>query len=323
MADDQVKRREFLKLTGKATLLAAFMGGGEYLLSKNIYSPYRPPAKNVSARKGVPPQIAVPDLASVRSTAYRQATRTAVGLVGGIGRFVANGDTVAIKPNIGWDRTPAQGANTNPELVQAMVELCFEAGAGKVIVTDMSCNDPRRCFLRSGISDALKNSGAELILPEERHFVKADLKGEILGTWPVLRFFLEADKLINMPVVKTHGMSRVTIGMKNWYGVLGGARNRLHQQIDTSIADLADFFRPTLIIADATRVMVRNGPVGGNLSDVEIRNTVIASTDQVAADSFGCRFLGVNPAELGYVNLAEKRGLGKSTGYSLVEKELT
>jgi uncharacterized protein (DUF362 family) len=247
----------------------------------------------------------------------------AVGLIGGIERFISKGDVVAIKPNIGWDRTPAQGANTNPELVRAVAELCLQAGAKKVIVSDVSCNDPRRCFLRSGISEALKDTGAELILPEDRHFIKADIKGEILGAWPVLRYFIETDKLINMPIVKHHGMSRATIGMKNWFGAVNGARNRLHQKIDTSIADLADFFRPTLIVVDATHVLFRNGPVGGSLSDVEIHNTVIASTDQVAADAYSCRFLRVMPEELGFIVQAEKRGLGKSKGYSLVEKELT
>jgi uncharacterized protein (DUF362 family) len=141
-----------------------------------------------------------------------------------------------------------------------------------------------------------------------------------LGKWPVLKPFLETDKLINMPVVKHHNLTKITAGMKNWYGVLGGPRNRLHQQIDISIADLADFFRPTLIIVDATRVLFRNGPVGGALSDVEKHHTVIAATDQVAADSYSCRFLGLQPGSLKFLQMGESRGLGKIKEYKYKEK---
>jgi uncharacterized protein (DUF362 family) len=323
MADDQIKRREFLKLGGKAAIVAAVFGGGGILLSKNIYSPYSPPAKNLTGKRNLQPNSSFSDLVSVKSSDHKKALIEAIGLSGGMTRFISKGDVVTIKPNIGWDRTPEQGANTNPVLVAAMAMLCLEAGAKKVVVTDVSCNEPRRCFQRSGIIEELKGSGAEVVLPQEQDFVQADLKGEILGVWPVLRPFLECDKLINMPIVKHHGLSRVTIGMKNWFGVLGGARNRLHQKIDISIADLSDYFRPTMIVVDASRVLVRNGPVGGNIADVEIHDTIIVSTDQVAADSFGCKFLGANPSDVGFIKAAHERGLGKIEGYSITQKDLS
>jgi uncharacterized protein (DUF362 family) len=112
----------------------------------------------------------------------------------------------------------------------------------------------------------------------------------------------------------------MTVGMKNWYGVLGGPRNRLHQKIDTSIIDLADFFRPTFIVVDATRVLFRNGPVGGSLSDVATHNTVIAATDQVAADSYSCKFLNLEPGEMKFLRMGESRGLGKLKDYNLIER---
>ena len=137
-----------------------------------------------------------------------------------------------------------------------------------------------------------------------------DLKGQVLKVWPVARFYHEVDKVINMPVVKDHSLSKCTIAMKNWYGVLGGRRNRLHQEINTSIADLAAAIRPTLTITDATRVLVRNGPTGGNLSDVSIENTIIAGLDQVALDSYCLRFLGLKAEEVPFLFMGEKRGLG-------------
>lgn len=322
MGDDEIKRRDFIKLAGKAAFLTAVMGTGGYLLSKNEYNP--PTLKSIAldGDRSVSPDDSYPDIAAVKGKDHRRATIEALGLIGGIGRFIAKGDIVTIKPNIGWDRTPEQGANTNPLLVKTITELCFEAGAKKVIVTDIPCNDARRTFIRSGIAEYARQAGADVILPEDRFLVRADLAGEILGEWSVMRQFLETDKLINMPVVKHHSLSRVTVGMKNWYGILSGPRNRLHQKIDISIADLAGFFRPTFIIVDATRVMVRNGPVGGRLSDVETRDTVIAATDQVAADSYSCGFLDIPPESLPYLSYGESRGLGKISGYKSILKEI-
>jgi len=342
MCEDKLKRREFIKLAGKASLLTAVFGTGGYLISKNVY---RPPGKTAIINdhdKSVSPNPEYPDLVSIKSEDYGEAIAVGVGLIGGIGRFVSRGDIVTIKPNIGWDRTPDQGANTNPDLIEAVAKLCFDAGASKVIITDMPCNDFRRTFLRSGIGALSRKIGVDIVYPEQHRFVNVDLGGEILGKWPVLRPFLETDKLINMPVVKHHGLTKMTAGMKNWYGVLGGPRNRLHQQIDISIADLADFFsgprnrlhqqidisiadladffRPTLIIVDATRVLFRNGPVGGSLSDVETHHTVIAATDQVAADSYSCRFLNLEPGSLRFLQIGESRGLGKVKDYKLIEK---
>ena len=322
MSADDLKRRDFIKLTGKAALLTAVIGGGGYLLSKNEYAPSIMRLISANGNRSLPADGSYPDLGVTKGKDHSRAAIAAIGLLGGMERFISRGDIVTIKPNIGWDRTPAQGANTNPVLVKTVAELCFNAGAKKVIVTDVPCNDARRTFARSGISEPLAKIGADVILPEDRFYVRADLGGEILGVWPILRQFLETDKLINMPVVKHHSLSLATIGMKNWYGVMGGPRNRLHQRIDTSITDLADFFRPSLIVIDATRVMVRNGPVGGRLSDVEIHDTVIASTDQVAADSYSCGFLGLAPSDLRYIMDGESRGLGKSSGYTIIEKEI-
>jgi uncharacterized protein (DUF362 family) len=322
MNNDKIQRREFIRLAGKASLLAAAFGGGGYLLSRNEYAPPMLHSLIQDGDRSILADEAYSDVAAVRSVDHAKATAAAIGLIGGIQRFISVGDIVTIKPNIGWDRTSAQGANTNPILVKSVAVQCLEAGARRVIITDVPCNEARFTFARSGISGAAKEIGADLVMPEQRHFVRADLGGEILGEWPVLRHFLETDKLINMPVVKHHSLCKATIGMKNWYGVLGGPRNRLHQEIDISIADLSVYFKPTLIIVDATRVMVRNGPVGGSLSDVEIRDTVIASTDQVAADSYACRFLNLAPESLRYLDAGAKRGLGKISGYSLVEKDV-
>ena len=188
----------------------------------------------------------------------------------GSSRFVSRQDVVVIKPNIAWDRTPEQAANTNPEVVAEVVRQCWQAGAKRVIVTDVSCNEPRRCFQRSGIQAAARAEGAEVILPDPELFREVDMGGVVLKSWPVFTPFLEADKIINLPIAKHHVLTGATLGMKNWYGILGGERNRLHQQIHQSLVDLANFMLPTLTLMDCYRILLRNGPTGGNLEDVAI-----------------------------------------------------
>ncbi len=305
-----MKRRDFIKQTGKALGLAAVTGGAGLFFHNRESTAYQ----KLVTRKvdfGVANSTDWPGLALARNEDNIAALNAALDAVGGIKRFILPGEKVTIKPNIGWDRTPEQGANTDPVLVSEMVRLCLAAGAAEVIVTDVSCNSAPRCFLRSGIKDAAEKAGAKVFLPRDEDYVKIDLKGEILSIWPVLKYFVETDRLINMPIVKNHSLSRCTIGMKNLYGILGGRRNQLHQQIDQSIVDLAAYCVPTLTVVDATRVMVRGGPTGGSLDDVIVENSVICATDQVAADSRGAEFLGLEGARVRHIALAHQRGLGQ------------
>ena len=258
-----------------------------------------------------------PDLAVVRGKDVEKMVRAAVDRIGGMGRFVSAKDKVLLKPNAAWDRQPEQAANTNPAVVGAIIKLCLEARAAEVWVTDVPVNDPVRCFARSGIEEATKRAGGRVKISSENDFALTDLKGESLKVWPVSAFYHSADKLINIPVVKHHSLSRCTIGMKNLYGSLGGQRNRLHQDINTSIADLAAAIRPTLTVVDATRVLRRNGPTGGNLSDVSAENTVIAGADLVAAESYAVRFLDLKAEDIPFISMAEKRGVGTSDLRSL------
>lgn len=250
-------------------------------------------------------------LIAVASGGPAEAARAAVEALGGMRAFVKPGERVVVKPNIGWDRTPLQAANTNPIVVATLVEMCLAAGAAEVIVTDHSCNEARRCFTRSGIWRAAEDAGAQVVLPAPHRFRAYDLGGVILGRMPVLAAAVQADRFINVPVAKHHGLSGFTGAMKNLYGVLGGRRNRLHQRIDDSIADLADFIRPTLTVMDATRVLVRNGPVGGDVADTEPVGKVAASADQVAVDAWACRLIGLEPSALPYLALSGERGLGQ------------
>jgi uncharacterized protein (DUF362 family) len=253
----------------------------------------------------------LPTMTVVQGGEPRDLVQKALENLGGIGRFISHQDVVVLKPNIAWDRTPEQAANTNPEAVAEMVRQCWQAGAKRVIVTDVSCNEPRRCFQRSGIQAAARAAGAEVILPDPDLFREVDLGGVVLKSWPVFTPFLEADKVINMPIAKHHGLSGVTLGMKNWYGILGGQRNRLHQQIHQSLADLASFMLPTLTVLDCYRILLRNGPTGGNLEDVALKKTMVAGTDPVAIDAYVAKaYWNLDIEHLPYLQMAAARGLG-------------
>lgn len=251
----------------------------------------------------------------------RELVRQALENLGGIRRFIGRHDVVVIKPNIAWDRTPEQAANTNPELVAEVVRHCWNAGAKRVIVTDVSCNEARRCFHRSGIDAAARAEGAEVVLPDPDLFREVDLGGVVLKSWPVFTPFLDADKILNLPIAKHHGLTGTTLGMKNWYGILGGQRNRLHQQIHQSLADLASFMLPTLTIMDCYRVLLRNGPTGGNLEDVALKKTVVAGTDPVALDAYVAKaYWNLDAVHLPYLQMAANRGLGTLDFDKLVVK---
>jgi uncharacterized protein (DUF362 family) len=285
-----VDRRKFLR-TVSVGLAAAPL-----LRSTDLFS---------SPSQETPPQLSIitgPDAAAV--------TRRAVEALGGMGSFVSRGDVVIVKPNIGWDRTPEQAANTNPVVVATLVELALAAGAKKVKVFDNTCNAARRCYTNSGIEEAARGAGADVFFVDERKFKKVNLGGEVLKEWPVYADALEADKIINVPIAKHHTLARITLSMKNFMGLIGGSRNILHQKIDTNVVDLAAYFKPSLTVLDAVRVLTANGPQGGNVADVRLVNTVAASRDQVAIDSFGATLFGMTPDDLPHVRQAHARGLG-------------
>jgi uncharacterized protein (DUF362 family) len=295
--------------------LAGLSGGtaaAGYWLSRRSLQPTEQALAAVGKRDHtIAANPAFPALAVISGDSPRALVQRALQELGGIQRFVSRADVVIVKPNIAWDRTPEQAANTNPEVVAETVRQCWSAGAKQVIVTDVSCNDPHRCFLRSGIAAAARADGAEVLLPDPSKFKEVNLGGDLLEDWPVFQPFLEADKIINLPIAKHHSLTNTTLGMKNWYGILGGQRHRLHQHIHESLVDLADFVRPTLTMIDSYRVLVRNGPTGGNLEDVLLKKTLVAGTDPVALDAYVAKaYWNLDPPALPYLKMAEQRGLG-------------
>ncbi|PKN44588.1 MAG: cytoplasmic protein [Deltaproteobacteria bacterium HGW-Deltaproteobacteria-20] len=310
--NDRPSRRDALKRIG----VTAAMVGGTGALATLSWDREGVARETVGSQRAikdfrVPPRSDLPTMAVAKRGADPNAlTRAAIDALGGMARFISKGDVVTIKPNIGWDRAPIHAANTNPEVVATVVRAAYEAGAKHVIVTDFSCNEAQRSFQRSGIWKAAYDAGAEIVLPADHQFRTVPMGGTVLDEWPVLRPIIDADKVINIPIAKHHSLARFTCAMKNWYGLIGGRRNRLHQDIHTSIADLASFMRPTLTVIDAIRVLVRNGPQGGNVDDTREMNTIIATLDEVAGDTYACELIGEKADRIDYIRQGHQRGIG-------------
>ena len=282
-----MKRRAFLKLVG---LSAVFH---HWLL------------RGVSAAEG-------PLLAVAEGKDYAQVTRNAIAAIGGMKRFVKSGDVVVVKPNMGWDRNSEQAANTNPIVVRTVVEEALRAGAKKVKVFDRSCNDERRCYVNSGMVAALKGmKNVELKYIENERFKKVELKGKVLSEWELYDEALHADVFINVPVAKHHQLTKVSLGLKNVMGVMGGNRGAIHKNIDEALSDVNGALKSHLVVIDATRVLTAHGPQGGSLADVKQLHKVMASSDIVAADAYATTLFGHRPEDISITVAAHKRGLGE------------
>ena len=309
MFDHRMTRREslhtLLKLTGTAAVAAAGL--------------WPSTARSASQQR----RFLIEAVTKSEKASVAILTRKTLEAAGGINRFVSRGDVVVIKPNISWARPPKMAATTNPEVLQAVIELCQEAGAKKVRIADNTIDTAEFCFSVSGAANVAKTTGAELIDPDSSLMREMKLHGDLLDVWPVYLPIVEADKVINLPVAKDHILSSVTLGMKNWFGAIGGRRGSLHREIHPNIVDLVQFFKPTVTLIDATRIMARNGPSGGSTSDVVTKNTLILSDDPVAADGKAALLLGKEPQNIGHIKLAEKRGLGTYDFSKLLQKKVS
>jgi len=307
----EMNRRDFLIRSAKAGITLGAATAIGYLL----YDPAGPGAP-VEKSSVALPDFSVPEagrkIAIATGDDRIKTVNAALKALGGIECFVKKGDRVLIKVNAAFATPPSLCATTNPELLAEVTHLCFRAGATAVAVTDNSINNPESCFALSGIGDAAQSSGADLIVPRESLFSNITVPGSnFIRNWPVLfGAFHGVTKLIGIAPVKDHHRSGASMSMKNWYGFIGGRRNIFHQDIHTFIKDLALMIRPALVILDGTFAMISNGPTGGSVSDLKQTNTMIVSTDQVAADAAGAALLGKTPADLPYIAKAEHAGAG-------------
>jgi len=324
-ADESLSRREFLGRAAKAGACLAAAGAIAYA----THDPAGPGPASVAPQAAALPDFSIPGQGKKMCIAHgsdrARTLQLALQALGGIETFIQKGDRVLLKVNAAFASPPMLCATTNPQLVAELARLCYAAGAATVAVTDNPINDPASCFALTGIGQAARSAGADVILPEERFFKPMTVKGaQLIRNWPVLMVPLAGvTKLIGIAPVKDHHRSGASMVMKNWYGLLGGRRNIFHQDIQTIIAELAGMVQPTLVVLDGTSTMITNGPTGGSLADLKETRTLIVGTDQVAVDAFGATLLGKTAADLPFIAKAEARGAGSADYRSLTPVEVS
>lgn len=303
----QLTRREFIRWCG---LSAAALSLPPGLVGCSTR------AASTEAARAIPPSppSGLPDLVVARHADPETLVRRALAALGGIETFVSQGAWVVIKPNVCTAYHSYEYATTtNPWVVGTLVKMCFEAGARKVDVMDHPFGGtPQRAYEVSGIGEQVRLSGGQMVSMSFLGFVETDIpQGIDLKRWQIYEDCLKADVMINVPIAKHHNLARLTLGMKNLMGVIE-ERGSIHSNMGQRLADLASCIHPTLTVVDAVRILMDHGPTGGSLDDVRQADTLIASRDIVAADSYAATLFDLAPEDLSYIQAGAAMGLGRS-----------
>ena len=293
-----MKRRNFISTTLRASLIAG-TGLSAFNYANSSHSTFFPFSSDY-------------DLAAIKGGEPDAMFDEAIKSLGGMNRFVKKGQTVVVKPNIGWDVSPERAGNTNPALVKQIIKHCFDAGAKDVYVFDHTCDNWNKCYSNSGIERAVKDANAKIVSgASESYYQDVTIKqGKKLKKTKVHELILESDVFINVPILKNHSSADLTIGMKNLMGNVWDRgywhSNDLHQ----CIADFASWKKPDLTVVDAYFVMKKNGPRGVSKEDVVTLKSQIVSTDIVAADAAAAKLFGKNPEDIDHIRIADEMKIG-------------
>jgi len=253
----------------------------------------------------------VTEFAVKRGTSPSQLTRDAVNAIGGIGRFVREGDQVMIKVNICGGNPTIPGSYTSMGVVEELVKMVREVG-GKPFVVD---SDMIWTKFDSAAEDedwtewAVKVNVPLINLNRTRQVRFNFGKGSAIGKVPVSKTAVKADVIISAPTMKTHILCNVTLGMKNMYGTFPEENKaKFHRfKIEDVIYEVNKALTPNLTVIDGTI----GGEAWGPLSSRPVKfETVVASNDVVAADAAACQLMGYNPFEIAHIKMAHDKGLG-------------
>lgn len=261
---------------------------------------------------GMPAKEGPYDLVAVRGGTAVDMFDRAIASLGGMSQFVKKGQKVLVKPNIGWDAPPERAANTNPELVARIIKSCFDAGASEVMVFDHTCDQWDRCYRNSEIESYARKAGANVAPGNNESFYKevSIPKAKSLKTAKVHQMLLDADVLINVPILKHHSSTKITLAMKNLMGVVWDRGFYHGNDLSQCIADFLLFRKPDLNIIDGYRMLTRNGPRGVSTSDVADLKALVAGRDIVAVDAAATLMFGDKPENINHIRIAHEMGLG-------------
>lgn len=300
---ESLSRKEFLQRSSQIAIGAAI---APWLINTTCSS------KTAEARAegATPAETRQTKMWIAKNAGPAELTRKAVDGAGGMSKFVSKGDKVALVPNIAWARAPEYAANTNPDVVKTLTEMCFEAGAKQVEVFCHPCNTPKVTYEISGIADAADEAGAYLHFLSEADFEEVEIPDAV---WrkrnKVAKALLGADVFINVPVAKHHGLSKLTLIQKNLMGIVYH-RGVLHKNIHPEVVALQKMFPANLYVIDCNRILLRNGPTGGNLNDVKKVGQVVAGVDPIAMEAYAATLFGHEPSTIGFIKQGNEAGLG-------------
>lgn len=292
---DQKNRREFIKQSVSVIAGGTLIFGG---IDKLIATALADEA---------------PDLVAVKNGEPGEMYDRAISAMGGISAYVKPGQTVVLKPNIGWDREPETGANTNPGLVKRVVESCYEADASKVYVFDHTVDRGDRCYQNSGIQAAVEEAGGTMVpAGMGKYYKKVRIQGaRSFSSLKIHHLIVDSDVYINMPVLKNHSATRLTMAMKNQMGTVYDMMFFHKSGLSNCIAEVGLFRKPDLNILDAYRVTMANGPHRARKKDLDLKKSLLMSPDIVAIDSAGAKMFGLEPKKISYIRYAAKIKLGE------------
>ena len=321
---EKYNRRAFIKKSsaafgvGAASTYLAFAPENWYLSLKDVSGLRSLPKTNpfVLPDYRVNKPVNAATIGVSHSKNIKKRLLKSLDAIGGLKHYIKPNDIVFIKPNVAFDRSPELGATSNPVILGELIRMLFEeAKVKEVRVGDNPIESPADCFLKSGIKRVVEQNGGRVILPDSNSFeILSTPKAELIKEWSFFaRPFKNVNKVIGLSPVKDHNLSQASISLKNWYGLLGGPRNQFHQDIHTIISDLAIMIKPTLTIIDGSRILMRNGPTGGDPAYVENSDILVSGTDAVGMDTWA--FLNLLKREEKrlpqYLLKSQQKGAGK------------
>lgn len=242
------------------------------------------------------------------------AVTRAVGLLGGMAAFVKPGQRVLLKPNLLAAKRPEEAITTHPTVLEAVIMLVNEAG-GVPIVGDSpggKISDLKKYWEATGTAEVCRRQKAELV-----SFEKSGVYEKKIGNrrYYIARPVLDADVIINIPKLKTHGLTVLTCAVKNMFGAVPGIRKSMHhreapkpREFSGLVADIYSLAKPHLNIVDAIVGMDGAGPSAG---DPKKLGFVIAGSDGVAVDAAAAHLLGLDPSKVPTTEIASRHGLGE------------
>lgn len=296
-------RREFIKIATYASL-------GTLLLPGCNTARTSLPEEKISGNQGN--SAVTSELIIVQGNQHESMLAKGLEVLGGIQQFVKPGNTVVLKANFSVPRLPEEACTTNPMLVAALIKLCRQAGAKEIKVIDYPFTNPIICLEKTGIKKAVLEAGGKIYTLNnglERYFTPVKINGQALLEVDYSKDVLEADVFINLPILKHHYITDVTMGLKNMMGLVWD-RGYFHTgELHRCIAELATVKRPTLTILDAIRGITANGPTGPG--PIQEYNQLIFGTDPVAVDAYGATLFGKKPAKIDYLRMAAEKGVGQ------------